>query len=81
MGVNRGKQFEDVVKENFQRVPGLTIDRIHDQTNGFKGSSNICDFIAFLTPCRSRVFKFINDSCLDLHLLSIKYSVDDSSRV
>lgn len=50
MGINRGKQFEDIVKEGFERVPGLTIDRIHDQTNGFKGSSNICDFIAYKMP-------------------------------
>ena len=50
MGINRGKQFEDVVKEGFELVPNLTIDRIHDQTNGFKGSSNICDFIAYKKP-------------------------------
>lgn len=51
MGVNRGKQFEDVIKEAFEKVPGCSIDRLHDQTNGFSGSSNICDFIVYRKPC------------------------------
>ena len=48
--VNRGKQFEDVVREAFEKVPGVSIDRLHDQTTGFKGSSNICDFIIYREP-------------------------------
>ena len=43
MAENRGKQFEGVIKEAFEKVPGVSIDRLHDQTNGFVGSSNICD--------------------------------------
>ena len=41
--VNRGKRFESVIKESFERVDGVSIDRLHDQTNGFVGSSNISD--------------------------------------
>lgn len=43
MSPNRGKQFENVIREAFERVPNVSIDRLHDQTNGFKGSQNICD--------------------------------------
>ena len=50
MAVNRGKQFEDVVREAFEKVPGVSIDRLHDQTTGWKGSSNICDFIVYREP-------------------------------
>ena len=50
MTVNRGKQFEDVIKKAFLKVPDVSIDRLHDQTNGFVGSSNICDFIVYKEP-------------------------------
>jgi len=43
MAVNRGKDFENVIREVFEKVPGVSIDRLHDQTTGFKGSQNICD--------------------------------------
>lgn len=47
---NRGKQFESKVKEAFLRVPEVSIDRLHDQTTGYKGSENICDFIVYKKP-------------------------------
>ena len=50
MPVNRGKQFEDVIRESFEKVLGVSIDRLHDQTTGWKGSSNICDFIVYKEP-------------------------------
>ena len=50
MAYNRGKQFEDVVREAFEKVPGVSIDRLHDQTTHYKGSSNICDFIVYREP-------------------------------
>lgn len=50
MTVNRGKQFEQVVREAFEKVPNVSIDRLHDQTTGFKGSQNICDFIVYREP-------------------------------
>ena len=45
MAQNRGKQFEDVIKKAFLKVPDVSIDRLHDQTTGFLGSKNICDFV------------------------------------
>lgn len=50
MPVNRGKKFEDVVKQAFERVPYVSVDRLHDQTTGYLGSSNICDFIVYRKP-------------------------------
>ncbi|MBO6272748.1 Holliday junction resolvase RecU [bacterium] len=50
MTVNRGKKFENVIREAFEKVPDVSIDRLHDQTNGFKGSQNICDFIVYKEP-------------------------------
>lgn len=43
MSINRGKQFEGVVKDCFLKVNGVSLDRIHDQTTHYKGSTNICD--------------------------------------
>lgn len=50
MSQNRGKQFELVVRRAFEKVPDISIDRLHDQTTGFIGSSNICDFIVYRKP-------------------------------
>lgn len=50
MAENRGKQFENVVKNSFEKVPNTSVVRLHDQTNGYLGSSNICDFIVYHYP-------------------------------
>ena len=50
MAVNRGKDFENVVREAFEKVPNVSIDRLHDQTTGWKGSTNICDLIVYREP-------------------------------
>ena len=50
MSVNRGKQFEAVVYECFEKIPDVSVLRIHDQTNGFKGSTNPCDFLVYHKP-------------------------------
>lgn len=50
MAISRGKQFETVIREAFEKVPDVSIDRLHDQTTGFKGSQNICDFIVYKEP-------------------------------
>ena len=47
---NRGKKFENVIKEAFLKVPNVSIDRLHDQTTHWKGSQNICDFIVYKEP-------------------------------
>ena len=50
MPQNMGKKFELVVRRAFEELPDVSIDRLHDQTTGFIGSSNICDFIVYRKP-------------------------------
>jgi hypothetical protein len=50
MAQNRGKQFEQHIQEAFEKVEGVSVDRLHDQTTGYLGSSNICDFIVYRKP-------------------------------
>ena len=50
MAENRGKQFEAQIQKGFESVQDCSIDRLHDQTNGFAGSSNICDYIVYKRP-------------------------------
>lgn len=50
MTVNRGKKFESVIEDAFLAVPEVSIDRLHDQTTGYLGSKNICDFIVYRKP-------------------------------
>jgi hypothetical protein len=50
MGENKGKKFENVIKQCFIKVPNVSIDRVHDQTTRYKGSTNICDFIVYREP-------------------------------
>lgn len=50
MAQSRGKQFEAILRKAFEDVPGVSIDRIPDQTMGFKGASNICDFVVYKKP-------------------------------
>lgn len=68
MAVNRGKQFEDVVREAFEKVEGVSIDRLHDQTNGFRGSQNICDFIVYKYPHQYYIeCKSVHGNTLSIH--------------
>lgn len=51
LAVNRGKKFEEIIKEAFMKVPGVSIDRLHDQMTGYKvTSANPCDFIVYKQP-------------------------------
>ena len=51
MGQNRGKQFEQVIKDAFLKVPNVSVDRLPDQVSGFKvTSANPCDFIIYKKP-------------------------------
>lgn len=48
--VNRGKDFEHEIEQALNRCESTSVDRLHDQMSGFKGSTNICDFIAYFFP-------------------------------
>ena len=68
MAENRGKKFEDVVRQAFEKVPNVSIDRLHDQTTGFKGSQNICDFIVYREPYEYYI------ECKSVHGASLPFS-------
>lgn len=68
MAVNRGKKFENVIREAFEKVPNVSVDRLHDQTNGFKGSQNICDFIVYKEPYEYYIeCKSVHGNTLSIH--------------
>lgn len=46
--MNRGKDFEQKFKEQMQA--GFDITRLADNTAGYMGGRNICDFIAYFYP-------------------------------
>ena len=50
MAKNNGKKFEQVIRESFEKVEGVSVDRIPDQTTRYKGSTNVCDFIVYKYP-------------------------------
>lgn len=47
---NMGKKFEDLVYKTFKEYPGVSIDRIPDQTMKYKGRKNVSDFVVFRRP-------------------------------
>lgn len=50
MAISRGKDFEDVVQEAFEKVPRTQVYRIPDQMTYKKGSKNPCDFFVYHKP-------------------------------
>lgn len=68
MAVNRGKDFEHVIREAFEKISDVSIDRLHDQTNGFAGSTNICDFIVYKKPYEYYIeCKTVHGNTLSIH--------------
>lgn len=48
---NYGKKFEAKLKEDFLKIPGISLDRLKDQVSGYKTvSKNISDFIVYKFP-------------------------------
>lgn len=50
MAINRGKDFENVIREAFKKDQYVSIDRLYDTMSGYKGNANICDFIVYRYP-------------------------------
>lgn len=51
MAINRGKAFERVIRDSFEKLHDVSVDRLHDQTSGYKSTSaNPCDFIVYKKP-------------------------------
>ncbi len=48
--MNRGKQFEQVIREAFEKLQYISIDRLPDPMGGYLGVRNICDFVIYKYP-------------------------------
>lgn len=48
--VNRGKQFEEQIREAFNKLPNTSVIRLIDPQNGYAGVRNICDFVVYQYP-------------------------------
>lgn len=67
---NLGKNFEDVVRQSFERVPNVSIDRLRDAPKKLKGVDNPSDFIVYKRPheiyveCKSHKGNTLPFSCI-----------------
>lgn len=50
MAVNRGKNFENVIRKAFEAVDNTSVIRLPDPVQGYLGYRNICDFIVYHYP-------------------------------
>lgn len=50
MAENRGKQFEEKIREAFEKLDDVSIIRLPDPTSGYLGIRNISDFIVYRKP-------------------------------
>ena len=50
MATNRGKDFENVIREAFERVSNTMVTRLPDPVQGYLGYRNICDFLIYHYP-------------------------------
>ena len=69
MANNLGKEWEDIVEE-WLKENNICYDRIHDQMSGKKGSTNVCDYDAYIYPhmyyleckeCASSLFNMLQN--------------------
>lgn len=49
-GIQRGKDFEEIIKKEFLDVPETTVERLPDPTAGYLGYRNPCDFLIYNYP-------------------------------
>lgn len=67
---NDGKKFEKVIQEAFEKVPGVSIDRLRDAPTHFRNVDNPSDFVAYKKPhemyieCKSHHGNTLPFSCI-----------------
>ena len=70
MANNRGKKFEDVVRQCFEKADDVSIDRLRDAPKKLKGVDNPSDFIVYKKPheiyveCKSHLGNTLPFSCI-----------------
>ena len=69
MALNKGKQWEQKIKEDFSKLPGATFDRLYDPEGGKLGVRNVADAIGYCFPyhfyieaksCKGNTFPLTN---------------------
>ena len=76
MATNKGKKFEEVVKTAFEKVEGVSIDRLRDAPKKLKGVDNPSDFIVYKKPhevyveCKSHKGNTLPFSCIRYEQIS-----------
>lgn len=53
--INRGKQFENQIREGFNAIQDVDVERLKDPMSRYKGDANICDFIVYKYPYEYRI--------------------------
>ena len=88
MAINRGKDFEDVIKCSLLRVNevvgGKVVDvqRLYDTTNGFAGVKQPSDFVVFLYPHQYYLeCKSTHDSTLNRNKITQLDALREKSKV
>ena len=50
VNMNRGKQFEQIIREDFGKAKNTSVIRLPDPVQGYLGYRNVCDFIVYHYP-------------------------------
>jgi len=68
MATNRGKDFENVIRESFLQVPNTSVVRLADPVQGYLGIRNHCDFIVYHKPYEYHIeCKSVHGNTLSIH--------------
>jgi len=66
MAINRGKQFEDNLRKQFEQLPNTLCLRLYDITMGYKHINNPCDLIVYRQGTLNMFeLKAIHGNCLN----------------
>lgn len=68
VAVNRGKDFENQVKDGFISVSDTSVIRLIDPQNGYAGVRNVCDFIVYHKPFQYLIeCKSVHGNTMSIH--------------
>ena len=74
MSTNRGKQFEDVIRDAFKEVPDTSVYRLYDTMGGFSSVANVSDYIIYHYPYQYFV------ECKAIHKNTLSINSNDPKR-
>lgn len=81
MPVNRGKDFEQVIRKAFGAVDDVSVYRLQDSMGGYSGVANICDLIVYKYPsqyfieCKSHHGNTLPLTCISDNQLNGMYEM------